>query len=423
MRALVIDNGEYTGFAERLARDVEVAYFSPWARAYPLMRNVFPGFGLPNVTRINDPLEYIHNERPDMVVFPDLFENDLDSYCRSIGIPVFGAGQGTKLETDRQFLNDFLTTAKLSVIPTEPIEGVVALREYLEDPDNEDRFIKLSTFRGDFNTFHHKRWASTSVWMDDITHGLGPFGPLVTFMVQKPIPDAVELSIEGIFVDGKLLMPYLVGYEVKDCGEIASFHYDTESLPQSVQDILSALGKYFAHVEYRNLFAIEIRITEDGEAFLMDVAARVPIPPGASLIGAIKNFGDVVYGAACGDPIAPDIGKTRVIAEMELNSPWTIQEFLEVHCPPKIRERLCLRHHCQIDDSLWCIPRLNPNPEVDAFGAVFGLGADKDDASEECLANADKIDAYQMYYSSDFREKAIECIEKGRAVGIDWENE
>lgn len=420
MRALVIDNGEYTGFAERLARDMEVAYYSPWERAYPLMRHVFPGYGLPNVTRINDPLAYLHSEPPDLVVIPDLFHNDLDHYCRELGLPVFSAADGTQLETDREFLNDFLRAAKLRVVPSEKVEGVEALREYLQDPENEDRFIKLSTFRGDLNTFHHQRWASSSVWMDDITHGLGPCGPMVTFLVQKPIKDAIELSIEGIFVEGTLLMPYLLGYEIKDAGEIACFQYDMAALPVSVQAILKALSRYFAHVKYRNLFAIEIRLTEDGNAFLLDVACRVPIPPGTSLIGAINNLGDVINAAANGTSLNLDVGDTRFIAEMELNSPWTIQEFLQVHCPPKLRSRLGLRQHCQIDESVWCIPRLNPRPEIDAFGAVFGLGASIDEAADECIENAEEIEAYQMYCAFDFRDKAMEVIKQGRKLGVEF---
>ena len=419
MLVLIIDNGEYTGFAERLAQEVDVAYFSPWARAYPYMRNVFPGFGLPNVTRVNDPFSFIERQRPDLVCIPDLFQNDLDQFCRHRGIPTFSSGEGNQLETDREFLNEFLHKAGLPAIPSESIAGIDALKEYLQDPKHENCFVKLSTFRGDFNTFHHKRWESTSVIVGDLAHELGPLGPYAAFLIQQPIEDAVELSIEGIFVDGALLSPFLLGYEIKDAGEVAAFQWDRTALPPSVQGILQALSRYFAEVRYRNFFAIEIRLTKD-EAFLLDVACRIPIPPGASLARSILNLADVLGSGGEGRISELDVGDTKIITEVELNSPWTIGDFLQVHCPPEYRERLSLRHHCQVGDDLWCIPRIITKPELDAFGAAFGLGKSIDSAGKECSEVTESIDAYQMYCTSDFQDKAIKQIAEGRKVGVDF---
>src|SRR5258708_977505 len=98
MRTLIIDNGDCTFLAERLATDGhEVGYFSNWINADPTSRQLAPGVGLKRVERVNDPISLILDKSPDLVIFPHLYHDDLERWVRELGIPVFGAGGGAIL--------------------------------------------------------------------------------------------------------------------------------------------------------------------------------------------------------------------------------------------------------------------------------------------------------------------------------------
>jgi len=175
--------------------------------------------GIEGVERINDPINYIDSEKPDLVIVPDLYQNDLEMYARGLGIPCFGPGNGTRLETDRLFLKEFLIEHDLPVGDYEEIDGIDALEKYLRK--NEDKWIKVSVFRGDMNTRHHKSWESSALWFYDLARRLGPIGRNIKFIAEDPIPDAMEISIEGVVVDGILLEPFVVGLEIKDARDLA----------------------------------------------------------------------------------------------------------------------------------------------------------------------------------------------------------
>lgn len=431
MKALIIDNGEYTGFAERLAQFMDVAYYSPWEEPYPMSISLTPGKGLKGVERTNQPLHMIvQGKTPfDLLVSPHLYQNDIEFAARQLGIPIFGSGDGNIIENDRWYLKELLSAHGLLVTPSIEVEGLDSLREILEDPKQEDKYIKVSVVRGDMNTFHHESWSETSVWFSQLERKLGPIGRHVRFILEDPIPhyaiagrETVEVSIEGICIDGVISLPFMIGYEVKDKGEVGFFCRSLAALPKPVQAIVAVLCEFFAQTKYRNFFAIEVRIMPNGEAYFTDATCRIPVPPGYALMNAIENLGDVVAQGAKGVPVPLDVGKTKFLAEIILKSEWKVENFLQVRYPEKIANRLAFERHFKIDGETWIIPHVPPDYEMSPFGSVIGLGETMEEAAAEAEKVAKQVNAFQLSYGSNVLEEAQEEFAKGEKLGIKNDN-
>lgn len=417
MKALIIDNGDYTFLAELLARrGMEVAYFSSWANAFPLSRQMAVGTGIKGVTRVNDPNLYMLEQDPELVIVPDLYLGDYEAVARNLGYPVFGSNTGNILETDRWLLKEELTKAGLDVIGSVEIQGNEALEDYLRK--HNDKHVKVSVLRGDMSSFHHENWDETQVHFWERKRRFGPIGEQVRFIVEDPIPDAVEVSIEGFFIDGELLLPYMIGYEIKDAGEFGFFATSLEQLPESIQVIIGFLGHFFAKAHYRNFFAAEVRIQPDGTAYLIDLAARIPVPPGYAFMSAVENLTEVLMRGGEGKATPLEVGAAKYLTEIKMKSPWMVEDFLHVRYDKKFEDCLAFENYCRIDGEVWVLPHVPSDPEIDSFGSAFGFGKNKETAAKHCKDAADSVKAYQAVYKSDVLATAEEEIEKGRKLGI-----
>jgi len=423
IKALIVDNGGYTWLAELLGRlGVETGYYSPWENAFPLTRMVSLGSGLAGVERVNEPLRYLREDRPDLVIVPDLNHHDLEALAREWGLPTFGSGEAARLEQDRLFLKEFLAKADLPVGEYEVIDGIDDLEEYLRNPKNRDKYLKVSTFRGDLNTFHHEDWEQTSDWLIRTRAQLGPLGNQLRFLLEEPLETELELSLEGIFIDGQLLEPFMVGMEIKDAGEAGWLCPSLNALPPAVADVIRVIGAYFEEHEYRNFFAVEIRLMKDGTPFVTDVACRMPVPPGAALCHMIDNLIEVLAQGAEGFVTVPEVGKLPVwFTEIEVKSRWRINNFLHVRYPAKVAEQVALFDHCLIDDERWCLPHMPLDPEMDAFGSVFSFGASLKAAAADCQETCEQIKALEISWRHDVLDEATEKLEKLADHGFEVE--
>ena len=361
----MIDHGLFPAFAERLARDAKVGYYSSWQNAFPVSREMAPGMGLEGVTRVNDPLRAL--ELANVVAIPDLYHNDFESLSRG-NQPTFGAGEGNRLETDRWFLKEFLTQHDLPVVKSVELDGTDDLRAFLEDKENTDKYIKVSVYRGDMETFHHIDWLQSQTWFEDLVRRLGPLGRQMRFIAEDPIPDALEVGIDGFYVGHQLLTPFAIGYEIKDAGYVGVV---TDDIPEIMRSTMDALSEYFAETDYRCWFSNEMRITKDGTVFMTDATCRMPSPPGGVMLEAISNFTEVITTMARGKIAAPDFGKTAYLTEIVLKSDWVSEHWLEVRVPPRFANLVKLHNYCRIDGHLWVIPH---DSQYSEFGSAIGYG-------------------------------------------------
>lgn len=411
-RPLIIDNGLYTGFAERLARDQEIAYFSAWHNAAPTSRELAPAMGLPNIERVNHPLDYIAEGRASAIYVPDINLTDYEHLARKLNLPVFGAGDGNQLETNRWALKEFLARHDLDVITSVEIEGIDNLEAYLRDPRNGDKYIKVSMVRGDFETFHHEDWSGTADWFTELRGRIGPLGAHLRFIVEDPIEDAYEVGIDGFFVDGTLLEPFVIGPEIKDAGYVGVLCEHVKELPQRVRAVIKALAQYFAETNYRCWFSNEMRVTPNGTVYMTDATCRMPSPPGGVIMNAMRNFSEVVAAIAEGERPAPDFGDARYFCEYVLKSDWAAKHFLELRYPAEFAAQLAFHNHCRIDGRNWIIPHSWGQIEI---GSAVGWGTTLKDATTMAAASAKAVKAYPdgVQYARDALDLAARELSRG----------
>lgn len=229
-RVLVIDNGLFEHLAHRLARDFsQVLYYKPWHGPAPTMSSRQIGAGYedddPPVLKV-DPASphpyaadvYTAIAASDLIVFPDVGDGDWQADLRRQGKRVWGCGEGELLETDRWRTRALLKKLGMPLTRAVRVVGLSALAELLRD--SSDLYVKVSSMRGDMETFHHVEYRLTTAWLIKQRERWGAYvSEQMVFIVEEPIP-GVEIGIDTWLVGGELPPLVSYGFEVKDASFI-----------------------------------------------------------------------------------------------------------------------------------------------------------------------------------------------------------
>lgn len=263
---LIYDYGTFTSLAERLGKDFgKVYYYSPWKSSYPKIAPSLIGEGLSNVERVNNLFDYI--DEVDVFVFPDIIDADLQLHLESLGKKVFGSRRGEELETNRAGMREYMKELKLPVGHYEIIKGVDALRLYLKDHKNV--WVKIDTFRGDFETFQSKNYEYISTRIDVLEREFGILKNEVEFMVEDSLENKVEIGYDGYCIDGKFPNSTVFGLEIKSLGYVGVFK-DYKELPETVIDFNNKISEALKGYNYRNFWSTEIRVGSDKKGYMID---------------------------------------------------------------------------------------------------------------------------------------------------------
>lgn len=409
-KIMFADKGLFEHIAVKLARVCKVYY---WLQgdppAYPESPKAKIGTGYPGMERVTCPWPF--KDEVDLWVFPDVYNAGIVESLRQEGHLVFGAGRGEELELDRLILKETLKEVRLPVAPYETVPGMDKLREYLKD--KKDLYLKLSYFRGDFETFHHEDEDLTNDWLDDLVSRIGKDSK---FIVENPIKADCEVGYDGFEVDGKYPKNSGVGYEIKDQGIIERIFPE---LPPIIKEVNEKLAPVFADYEYRGFFSNELRITKDGEQHLIDATCRAGSPPSELTCDMYtdESYARAMFDAAAGN--VPELEPvTEYGAEIILRSPWHDTHQLRVKMPPENEKWVKLKNAYRIGPGhFMCVP----NGNGACFGAAIGLGKDSESAMAEAARHADMIKALEIEYDKNLAEEAFEQIEKGEAHGIHFD--
>lgn len=391
---LICDNGMYVNLAVRLARDQPVSYFSSWQNSFPTAREFAPGTGIENVERIDDPVSFMLSGKASVLIVPDLYLASLEKLATACEIPVFGCGDGNRIETDRWYFKTLLNNASLPIAYSVEIDGLNALGDYLKEHDN--KYVKVSTFRGDLETRRHDTWVGSEQWFHGLKKRLGVVGENMRFVVEDPIPDALEIGLDTFVIDGQFCAPMVLGIEKKDAGY---FGWVVDDVPKAFDPTIAVLAEYFESERYTNFFSLETRI-KDGVVYATDATCRVPSPPGGVLMNAVRNLSDVILKRD-----APDYGKTKYLYEIILKSDAVADEWLHVDFPQKFKERYAFHNYMVHNGGTWIIPH---DSHLVEFGSALGWGADREEAKTMCLEAAEAIKGDDVR----FDEHAIDEAEK-----------
>lgn len=370
----VIDNGLFLPLAVKLGKSFDrVLYQSPWERGFPLLNECLIGDGFANVERCDD---FWHElDEIDLFVFPDLLRSGLQEHLRSIGKLVWGSGTGDSIELSREKFLRILKERGLEVPSYHSITGLENLRAYLKK--HEDKFIKISKYRGSMETWHHATYRESEPKLDELSVRLGAAKNIVPFLVFDPIETELEVGYDGYCINGKFPGLAVLGYEAKDKGFICTLT-DYDELPDQVLEINEAFGPELAKYNYRNFFSTEIRV-KGNKNYFIDPCCRCPSPSTEAQIELYGNLAEIIVAGAQGECVT-QVPTARFAVEAVMTMKGGSNNWRVLDIPSNLREFVKIGSSCEIDGRICVPPDGSDGSEV---GWVVATG----DSIEDAITN------------------------------------
>lgn len=404
----VIDKGLFIPIARRLARDVaKVTYWSPSEKSFPTVRDSI-GDGFEDFDRVESPWE--DKESVDAWVFPDVGFAHLQAELVSQGRKVWGAGFGDRLELSRA---EFLATLKESGLPVAKYHvavGITELKEFLHD--KKDQWVKISKFRGDFETFHWRSWEEDENRLNFYSVKFGPFREQITFYVFEPIETTIEDGSDLWCINGEYPGWVIHGMEHKDKAFLCGWQkYD--DLPDQIRDINEAFAPFLKRYGYRSFFSTEVRVAKDGTPYFIDPTCRAGSPPSQLMTEMIANYGEVIWGGANGVLVEPEPA-AKCGAQVILSLKRDQQEWGCMALPDEL-DRWIKCGNCVMDEGHLWFPQ-----EYDRFdpdvGWLIGIGDLMDEPIRHLQHNVKLLPdgaCCDLSPIADLLKEAQEAEEKG----------
>jgi hypothetical protein len=385
-----------------------VLYFCPWERGFSVAKDFIPGLGLSGIERVADFFSAL--DRANLVVFSDVGMPGLQEYLRKQGMPVFGSARAAELERDRWRLKGALSAADIDTSDGYLIEGMDTLRKLLQKEN--DLWIKFSYFRGNVETYHHRSYAQSRSTLARWELELGPYADVAQFIIEMPIRSdvCVEVGMDPPWIcDGEFPQRFLWGYEQKDAAYVGTTH----ALPDRMARVKQRLTPLLAEYRYRGPLSTETRECDDGSSYLIDLSCRFPEPPSSVHSYLASNWGEMMFGAAIGEPVEPEYEGSYAV-EIVLRSEAGADHPLavEVGNPDRVR----LHGHCRIKGQDYCV---SPS-EIREVAAACGIGESLADATEEALDAAESVKGDEIEFDAHAVRQLLDTIRDGRSLGLDW---
>lgn len=376
----VIDKNLFLPIARRLARDAaKVSYWTPVEKSFPTVKD-FVGDGFPDITRVESPWEDF--DEVDCWVFPDVGFSHLQAEIKAQGKSVWGAGNGDRLETSRMAFLQALEQTELPIGKHSKIRGITHLKEYLHD--KKDIWIKISRFRGDFETMHWRSWEDDESTLDARGLKLGPFREKILFYAFDAIETQIEDGCDTWCIDGKYPSLVVHGVEAKDRAYMGTWQ-EYSDLPEELRKVSDAFAPILAKFNYRSFFSTEVRITEEGESYFIDPTCRAGSPPSQVMTEMIANYSQVIWGGANGELIEPEsaaeFGVQALVCVCGDRHDWR-----SIKVDSELDRWLKCPNAVFLDDRLWFPP--DPDAEGKDIGWLVGIGDKMGEAIRHLQHNA-----------------------------------
>lgn len=349
----VIDHGQFLAIARKIGEQVKKCYYwTPAEKTLKLIQEGVIGDGFDEIIRVDkDKSFWDLRDECDLFVFPDIgFAGEQRELIRQ-GFPVWGARGSDTIESNRGKFLKTLKSLDMLVGDHDIITGLTKLRDYLKP--REDKYIKISDWRGNFETLHWTNWQEGEGELDDLAVEFGPTKEFINFYVFDPIETEIEDGIDSYCIDGEYPNLVLHGMEQKDKSFIGCMT-EWEKLPEEVRSVSEQFSP--ALNDYRGFFSTEVRITDKGESYFIDPTCRAPSPPHQLMTELFGNFADIIWRGSNGICVEPEptakIGVQALLScdkrERDWNSfiiPKAIEKYVKCGFCCKIGERLVFPPH------------------------------------------------------------------------------
>jgi len=395
MKITIYDHGLNTEVGVALAKAGHpTGYFTPWDEAFPKSAKAFIGTGLEGIERVTDFEKAA--ERSDLLVFPDTFNGEKVDYWRRRGKKVWGAGYSERLEQDRVYMNSLQKQLGIPTPARKVVKGIEALDSHLKTV--KDKWVKLSKYRGDKETFHHADYESTRAQFLGTMWSEFGANPDLEWIIEDSF-DGVEVGNDDFFVDGEWLQPGIIGYEKKDEGYLCKI----EPAPPFVQRIKDALRQTLRSYDCNSWVSFEIR---GGK--LIDPCIRCPHPPTATMLVIYKNIADIVtFKSTTLQPVA------AYGAGIIVGSEWAENHWCEIKIEQKYRDFVKLQRACRVDGRYYSLPG---SPTV---CTCVGIGDTPEKAIKQAKTVVESISVTgASFNTSSLDELLSKTVPEGKKAGI-----
>ena len=411
-RVLVLDHGLFVDMAARLGRDFgTVWYCTAWENQFPKRNAGSIGEGIDGIERIDSPFGP-ELDKADMVVVLDVYYGKLAHRLAKMGIPVWGAKLGEGMELDRVGMKERMKKIGLPVGHYKVVTGMEALRAYLKEHKGTC-YVKVSKWRGTFETFKSTDYRASELLLDKIEHLLGCLKWDMEFIIEDELPDTVELAIDGYTVDGMFPVNGLGGLEIKNKGWVGKFG-PLAAMPPALRTFNEKIAPTLKQFQYRGFLSCEMLIGKDGKGYMTDACCRAPSPPSELYQEYFTNFSQIVWGAAHGEMVeAVPAGKFGV--ELLLHSSWAENEQQEIDFPEKVRSRVKLHNVVKKKGHYYVLPQGVEMPEI---GGVIGWGDTRQAAVMDAQRIGEQIEGHGITVRTESLDEMDDQLGKMKKIGI-----
>jgi hypothetical protein len=229
------------------------------------------------------------------------------------------------------------------------------LRLFLKD--KEDKYIKVSKYRGTLETYHWDNYDLDSGWLDHLAVKLGPTQDYFIFLVFDHIETPVEVGGDTYAVGGKFPSLMLHADEFKDKSWIGTVT-KREDMPQILQDVLDGFAPVFAEERFRSQFSMETR----GDYFT-DATCRGGLPSTGTQMNLWTNFPEIIYAGAQGELLDP-IPKHKFAVECVLTMKGEEDVWWKTRIPEELEPFAKFNWCCDVEGAICFPPNESRGPEI-----------------------------------------------------------
>lgn len=408
----VVDNigGTFLPIAHRMSDFFERVYYhsvsqSPFPRAS--MEKI--GCGYENIIRLD---EFWNNlDKIDIIIFPDLYFNDWGMLLRSMGKMVWGGCESDVLENNRVLFRNELSGIGLPTAPAKMVQGMENLIKELNGVEN--KWVKLSYYRGEMETFRHINMKQSEVFLNQLKHEMGPLAEDMEFIIEDNIESIAEVGYDGWLVNGYPPSSLIWGLEVKDCGYIGKAA-PFDQMPFEVQEIATQFTPILNKYKHTGFYSTEIRVGEDKTPYYTDICGRAGSPPSCTYMMMIDNWDQIIINGCKGVIVEPNFCAEYGV-EIILKSDFCNKGFLPVEYPEEFSSNVKLKSAFVKGGKEYIVPFPQAGFAMNAFGSVVVVGNDLDEIMGKALEICGEINAYGLDYNANTLMKAREQL--GRVEG------
>lgn len=405
----LLDYGLFYPLAEKLADSgAHVLYYPRWKSMFPKSKMAYIGTGHENIQVITNERKYI--KEIDTAVFPDVGDRDLQEDFKSVGIPVWGAGKGEDLELERGQYRELATKLGIDLPKYYLINGSDNLLKFLKG--KKDLWIKISRFRGDFETLHWVDEISTMDPLLDIIKDMGPVAKTIEFVVDEPINDALEPGYDGFNILGDYPDVAGWGYEIKDKVYVGKIG-DYSKFPEPILSSNRKLAKALKALRYAGFISTEIRY-KDKKANLMDVCARGGNPPLDAMLECYSNWPEIIYWGARGRVITPK-ATGKYVAMAIIGSEYSDKHWQTIQFPESEKRWYKFKNLITLEGKNYIVPVEQGLMEI---GSVVAVENTLELAISKVKERAGKLIAHDIDVQVKYFEDAKEAVAEGNKQGF-----